>query len=100
MSSEQYGLGPWYIATLVNEKGTELTYVHTDAYKAASVMNVLHPNDGWWVKALVGPFDVLQEALEYKQPKTHSVYLWTGEKNNTNGAQEKQKNYPKMKSLV
>lgn len=70
--------GPWYVATLKNlEDGTIMTYVHTYAFKAASVMNVLHPEDRWIVTRVVGPYDVLQEAEQ--QRASHPIYEWQAE---------------------
>lgn len=72
------GRGPWYVATLKNLlNDTVMTYVHSYAFKVASVMNVLHPKDCWVVLRLVGPFDDLDEAL--RQQPSHDVYEWVAE---------------------
>ena len=76
MTTEKYGMGPWYIATV--ENGTQsVSVVHTDAYKAASVMNTLHPHDDWRVSELIGPFVDLNDALCKRQPP-HPLYSWEG----------------------
>lgn len=73
------GRGPWYVATLKNLlDDTVMTYVHSYAFKAASVMNVLHPQDRWIVLHVVGPFDDLDEAQQQQQP-SHDVYEWRNE---------------------
>lgn len=69
------GRGPWYVATLKNLlDDTVMTYVHSYAFKAASVMNVLHPQDRWIILRVVGPFDDLDEAQQ--QQPSHDVYEW------------------------
>lgn len=99
MTSEKYGLGPWYVAKLVNVRGEFLHYVHTDAYKAAAVMNVFHPGDHWWTQEFVGPFDSLEDALHQRQPR-HLVYAWRSA--GPPGTWQKPASgasYPRMKSL-
>ena len=69
--------GPWYVATLKNlHDDTTITYVHTYAFKAASVMNVMHREDSWIVTRLVGPFDELQDA-EKQHTSSHLIYEWS-----------------------
>lgn len=78
---KKYGRGPWYVATLRNvaKHNVTLSYVHSYAYKAAAVLNVLNPGDNWITVRIVGPYDCLDDALE--SSNDYTVYEWTIESN-------------------
>lgn len=70
-----YGRGPWYICTLVNFVTKEVQVrVHTYGFRIPAILNELDPTAYWYLDHMIGPYSVLEDAIEERQVAGIKLY--------------------------
>lgn len=64
--SKKLGRGPWFVGILRDcVSGDTQIRVHTYCWRIPAILNALHDNRRWYMHQMMGPYDLLEDALAH-----------------------------------